>query len=162
MAEKLFNGRRAFWYKWISYRADFIGTDPSIYRFIANSLATLHICNYCIYKKTEYKIVNIWNWQEHWRMFRNFSSDFFPAKNVLYAMQVCTTTEAEGHRELAHHSTLASLAGGKCDLCCDGPSVPPALSVRGYSAANFWKFQLLMLLIYYWTYSTDRHHRNHT
>jgi hypothetical protein len=51
MAEKLFNGRRAFWYKWISYRADFIGTDPSIYRFIANSLATLHICNYCIYKK---------------------------------------------------------------------------------------------------------------
>jgi hypothetical protein len=45
---------------------------------------------------------------------------------------VCMSTEAEGGRELVQHGILPSLAGGewrgRCDLCCDGRSEPPALS----------------------------------
>ncbi len=110
-----------FWYKWISYRAYFISTDPSIHRFIANSLATLHICNYCT--DTKNRAQN----NQHLKLagtkrevpeylFRFLSGQKCP---------VCYARYARPQRPKAIESWSnmapwpASLAGRKCDLCYD-------------------------------------------
>jgi len=89
------------------------------------------------------------------RVFGLFYGLFMPPLRCMY------DTEAEGGRELVQNGVLPSLAGeefrGGCDMYWDGRSEPPALTdrtacpVRGCSAANFRRYQLLMLLIYYWT-----------